>query len=163
MAIPNVRRGPRGRDGTARLTRQFHWLSPGCRIWRAISGLARACSAGRADTRLRRRGKPATAGARSWKNRAAWNAPNASDAKGRSRGCRPQTHVLFSNGRFETKFGQESLKIGRLSKACRGKFSDRVSEWLPGPCGPHACGRVSALPPRAALATSVVDFPLIAP
>src|SRR5690349_18174332 len=95
----NVRRDARGRDWAGRLTRQSHsLLQPGRHTWRAISGRARAYSTGRADRRLRRRGKPATAGARSWKNRDASNAPNASDTEGRRRSRRPQTHVLFSNG-----------------------------------------------------------------
>src|SRR5215471_141760 len=92
-----LRRGARGRDWIARLPRRLHSPShPGCRIWRAISGPALAYSTGPADRRLRRRGKPATAGARSWKNRAAWDAPDASNANGEAKAAVLQTHVSFS-------------------------------------------------------------------
>src|SRR5262249_46944259 len=49
-----------------------------------------------------------------------WNAPNARDAEGRSQGRphRPPSNRCINFKRmFETKFGQESLRIGRLSRS----------------------------------------------
>jgi len=145
-AKSSFRRGARGRDWTARLTRQSHSLSqPGCRTWRAISGLARAYSIGRADRRLRCRGKPATAAVGSWKNRAAWNAPNACYAvrvshRGPSNRC-----IIFKRS-FETKFGQESLKNRRLWGPSGANSSGKVSAGLPaGPArGRTASGKLAA-------------------
>ena len=169
-AKPSFRRGARGRDWAARLTRQSHSLSqPGRRTWRAISGLARAYSTGRADRRLRRRGKPATAAAGSWKNRAAWNAPNACYAV-RASHRRPSNRCIIFKRTFETKFGQESLKNGRLWEPSGANSSGKVSAGFPaGPAqcrlasGKACCLGPAALPPRATLATTVADFPVIAP
>ena len=169
-AKPSFRRGARGRDWAARLTRQSHSLSqPGCRTWRAISGLARAYSTGRADRRLRRRGKPATAAAGSWKNRAAWNTPNSCYAV-RASHRPPSNRCIIFKRTFETKFGQKSLKNGRLWGPCRANSSGKVSVGFragPARCrlaeAMACCLEPAALPPRAAVATSVADFPLIAP
>ena len=145
-AKSSFRRGARGRDWAARLTRQSHSLSqPGCRTWRAISGLARAYSTGRADRRLRCRGKPATAAVGSWKNRAAWNTPNSCYAV-RASHRRPSNRCIIFKRAFETKFGQESLKNRRLWGPCGANSSGKVSAGLPaGPArGRTASGKLAA-------------------
>src|SRR5262249_22832109 len=124
------RRG--ARDWIARLPRRLHSPSqPGCRIWRAISGPAHAYSKGPADRRLRRRGKPATTGARSLKNRAAWDAPDASNAERRSQGRRSSNTCIIFKRAFETKFGQESLKIRRFWEPAATKSLGKVAARLP--------------------------------
>jgi hypothetical protein len=69
-------------------------------------------------------------------------------------------HIIFKRT-FETEFGQKSLKIGRILAACRAIIAwalhaaDAAVDGLP-----QKRRRFStALPPRAALATSRADFP----
>jgi len=125
-----LKNGVRGRDCVAHLRRQWYSLwRPSRHTWRATSGRVRACSRGRADRRLRRQGKHATAGAGFWKNRAAWNAPNACVRVRRRHRRASNTCIIFKR-LFETIIGQESLINGSLAAAADRQSS--ANGWLPG-------------------------------